>query len=148
MNTEISLFRMKITETHLAGKFSFRIDFETHKMSLGNFILSHFSRNPIRMPPRFTRISLKFVNECVLGSFLIHLARNTIKKPSGFGPRIHWNSGKNAFWAPRWSRTSPAGPPGQPGRLSLPVRPVGCLGWPGWRSAWPGAGGWRIWANS
>ncbi len=125
MNTVISLFRMKITGTHPAGKFPFQIDFEIHKMSLKNIILSHFSRNPIRMPPRFTRISLKFVNECILGSFLIHFARNTIKKPSGFGPRIHWNSGKMRF-----------GPPGGPGR-ARPARRASLAGWPCLAGRWP-----------
>ena len=127
MNTEISLFRMKTTKTHLAGKFSFQNDFGIHKMLLKNTILSHFSPNPIRMPSRFAQNSLKFRDKCVSGSFLVHFARNTIKKPSRLGPRIHWNSGINAFWAPRWSRTSLAGPPGQPGWLALPGWPVGCL---------------------
>ncbi len=34
---------------------------------------------------------------------------------------------ENAFWTPRWSRTSPAGPPGRPGWLALPGWPVGRL---------------------
>ncbi len=34
---------------------------------------------------------------------------------------------ENAFWAPRWSRTSPAGPPGQPGWLALPGWSLGRL---------------------
>ena len=34
---------------------------------------------------------------------------------------------ENAFWAPRWSRTSPAGPPGRPGWLALPGWSLGRL---------------------
>ncbi len=42
MKTEISLFRMKITKTHLAGRFSFQIDFGIQKNGTENFILVTF----------------------------------------------------------------------------------------------------------
>ncbi len=128
MNTGIPLFRMKTTKTHLAGEFSFQIDFEIHKMLLKIIIPNHFSRNPIRMPSIFTLILSKFANTCVWGSFSIHFTRNPIRMPSRLNLQNPKKTiGKNAFWAPRWSRTSPAGPPGQPGWLALPGWPVASL---------------------
>ena len=89
-------------------------------MSLKNVILSHFSRNTIKKPTRFTQNLLNFVKKEVGQPFLVHFTRNTIKTHSKLSPG-------DPFWASIWSRTSPAGPPGRPGWLALPGWPLGRL---------------------
>ncbi len=139
MNTGIPLIQMKTSKTHLAGEFPFQFDFEIQKMQLKIIILilSHFSRNPIRMPPRFTQISLESWDECVLG-LIIHFTRNPIiTTPSRFGLKSLICMNKCVL--------GPQVVPDEPGRPAGPAW-LSPAGPPGLLAGWPClAGRWAAW---
>ena len=119
MKTEFSHFRTKTTKTHLAGKFPFQIDFENRKKYLPNIIFVHFSRNTTRTHSFFTLAeTLGDPKSVMLG----HFSRNTIKTPARLPQNFVKKQELMAFWAPKWSQTSP-------GRAAGPAWPAG-LAWP------------------
>ena len=117
---------MTTTKTHLAGKLSVQINFGIHRMSLKTSFSVTFHETLLEC----LRDLLKFCQNSRMNAFrdpFWSILHETLLKAFGIWSRNSLKFWENAFGAPSWSRTSPAGPPGQPGWLALPGWPVGCL---------------------
>ena len=118
MNTDFSLFRTKTTKTHLAGKFPFQIDFENRK----NTFRTSFTSFPPNTDKTHSVLTLVETLGDPKSVMLGHFSRNTIKTPARLPQKFVKKQELMAFWAPKWSQTSP-------GRAAGPAWPAG-LAWP------------------
>ena len=124
---DFSLFRTKMTKMHLAGKFSFQINFGIQKKYLKIIISIHFPRNTIKTHSVLTLAETLRDTKSVM---LAHFSRNTIKTHARL-PKISSDFGQNCFLGPEVV-------PDEPGRAAGPAWPAG-LAWA------PGGLPWLAW---
>ena len=123
---DFSLFRMKTTKTHLAGQFSFQIDFGIRKKYPKIIIFIHFPRNTIKTPSVLTLAGTLRDTKSVM---LAHFPRNTIKTRS----RLHKISSKSALHGFLGPEVVPDEP--RPGRRAS------LAGWPCLAARWAALAG-------